>query len=185
MARTRTRRDTTQLEQAARRAAAPGGGLHARVLELQRTVGNQATTALLQRRAEAPAPKAPPGVEVPREETAPTVDLRFADVDVLNPEVRRGQTVLAKFTVVNEGTGKTSEADVVTVSPRYDGTVWTRHNQEVDFGARPIEPNGGTKTFVAKFRNLRLHGNWDMVFAIFHSPKWISQRSVPFHIGPP
>ena len=184
MARVRSRREAAQIGESPRRIPC-GSGLHAQVLELQRTAGNRATTALLQRRAEPVAPSRPPGADRPREESAPTVDVRFRRVEVLNPRVRRGQAVLAKFTVVNEGSGKTSAADVVTVNPRFDGTVWSRHSQEVDFGARPIAPNGGTKTFVARFPNLRIHGNWEMVFAIFQSPKWISQQAVPFHIGPP
>src|SRR5687768_6449839 len=106
MARARARRDAQEVRTSTR-SSATAASMHARVLELQRSAGNRATTALLQRRAEPVAPTGPPGVQLPREESAPTVDLRLTHVEVLNPRVRRGQAVLAKFTVVNEGSGKT------------------------------------------------------------------------------
>ena len=167
-------------------ARAAHGGLLGLALHLQSTAGNRATTAALQRRAEPARPTTPPVVAAPREELPAFADVHLkGEPQVLNPSVRRGEAVLTRFSVVNNGTGKTTKADSVSVVPTYGGTSWSKYSQEHDFGASPIAPNGGTKTLVARFTNLRIQGNWEMVFAIFQSPKWIEQKAVPFHIGPP
>ena len=179
--------ETERLGETVMQKPAGGGGLAEAVLRLQRTVGNEATTAVLQRRAEPAQRPGPPGAPKVYEETAPRVDLRFAKTpEIVNPRLRRGDNLHAFFSLVNHGDGPTTKADEIIVVPSYARSIQGRHEQIKQLGDRPIVPHGGERKYHSKFRGLRIHGaDWVLHFVIHHAGKPVQHEKIPFEVVPP
>lgn len=154
----------TAAGRAADRERAPGESLVSAMLRLQRTAGNRATTALVQRFAE----PAKPG---PVDEVKSVSNLRVADAEVLPQPMKRGGPVYVLWTVVNDGTGPSRHGDELHVVPTYEHSSHSSWDQVHDLGADEIPGNGGMKRGMNKFTmsSLKVPGNWQMVLVISHA----------------